>query len=229
MPNPNLYCNACKGHRNQTIQHNYDMGIETFEADGKEHFASHCQYQILTCNGCGQVSFRSLESLPNFWDFDEKTQTWSSEDKVLERLYPERLKDFRQSRVIPGMPETLRKVYHETVEAYNAGLFLLCSTGMRYLTDAICNHYGIQGSTIETRIQTLAKNGIINLQEAAALNAHKFLGNDALENQIPATREELGLALELIEAIMNNLFTIPRLRSKLAAEISRRMGESNQS
>jgi hypothetical protein len=229
MPNPNTYCNACKGFRNHTIQHNYDKGIETMEADGTVHLVSHCENQILTCDGCGHVTFRSLEILPNFWDFDEKTQTWSTDDKVIERLYPERLKDFRQARVIPGMPEALRQVYHETVEAYNAGLFLLCSTGMRYLTDAICNHYRIQGSTIEIRIQTLTKNGIINRQEAAALNAHKFLGNDAMENQIPATREELSLALQLIETILNNLFAMPQLRSKLAAEITRRLGESNQS
>jgi hypothetical protein len=226
MNTAELFCNDCKRKRPHSIVYTFVPSPEKFQSNGEYFLVSTSEFQILSCTACGDVSYRTQHVLPNFMEFDDERQIWTSNEKVIERIFPDRSNEVRQTKYLQGIPESLHRLYKEIIDSYNASMLLLCTAGLRSMTEAICNHFKIGGSTLEIRINTLEKNGFISYQTAQALHAHKFLGNDALLNQIPATKTELSIVLDLLENILHNLFSLPRLQSKLSEAISKRVGTS---
>ena len=221
------FCNRCNTKTNHSVitEHNYN-DIEETKNDGviQSHLIGSFSFQIIECNGCDIISYRSLVYLSNFLDVNETTgQLKVSKGKTFETFYPERIENLIIEKRIVGIPIVIRKAYKEVLECFNNDLRILCSAGLRAMIEGICNHFKIRSKDLKGKIDTLGANGLIGKELANSLQSHRLLGNNALHELWIAERDELKVAIELMEITMETLFGVPERHKELTKKISTRL------
>ncbi|MFA6102822.1 MAG: DUF4145 domain-containing protein [Victivallaceae bacterium] len=168
--------------------------------------------QIVQCKGCDSISFRET--------------TISYEDDMMNsepesHLYPARNKDNR----IPirnawgSIPNGIYSIYAETIQCYNSQINILCAAGLRTIIEAIFTEKKIvikdskekviERPSIEAKINHLEKHKIITPTQKESLHELRFLGNTALHQLDKPHKNLLAKALNIIEAVLNNIYIIP--------------------
>lgn len=168
-------------------------------------------YQLIRCGGCKSVSFRE--------------ESWFSEDEgSKETLYPVRSKGKLRAKDFHNAPTAIRRIYRETIDAFNGECLTLCAGGLRAIVEGICADKKIKEGPVEIekngtktirqmtnldgKISGLRESGILTKAKAELLHAHRYLGNDALHDLDVPSVEELRLAIEIIEHVLEDLYTI---------------------
>lgn len=223
------FCNRCNTITNHSIKAEHKI-VDTTDIENEgvieQHYLGTYSYQIIECNGCESISFRIIDFLTNFMDIDEASGEWKiSNDKTFETFYPERMENSMVEKRIVGIPILLRKAYQEVLQCYNYDLKILCAAGLRALIEGICNHYKISGPEFKDRIDTLGSNGLISQSLATSLHTHRFLGNFAMHQLSIAEKDELKVAIELIEITMETLFGVPVKHKALEKKITDRVSK----
>lgn len=207
------FCNQCKRETNhkviKEVKKTYDF--EDMWAKGV--------WQIIECNGCDDVSFR--EEWENSEDYDLE-EGYPIKNTI---LYPLRGKEVLPIKTFISVPYKIRGIYREMIDAYNNGMFVLCSGGLRATIEGICNAEGIKdgpveikkkggGTTITRRkdlsgkISGLHEKGLLTKQHAEMLHEHRFLGNEALHSLDQPSKEELQIAIEIVEHTLDNIYEL---------------------
>lgn len=223
------FCNRCNQLTNHSVKAEHKVDdIAEVDNDGvlESHLIGSYTYQIIECNGCESITYRSKDFLNNFLDLDKSTGKWViSNGKTFETYFPERLENSIVEKRIVGIPNILKKAYQEVIQCYNLDLRILCSAGLRAIIEGICNHYKIDGQTLKDRIDALGKNGLISTELSNSLHTHRFLGNYAMHQLSFAEKDELKDAIELIEITMENLFGVPERHKELSKKITERVSK----
>ncbi len=234
-------CIECKNKTNhlviQDIQINGSEIVEIY-MDGSNQLnqpsISWCDdYQIIQCQGCETVSFRHLN-----W-FSEHYNPEFGELGETERLYPQRSSSSMPTAEFHNIPIVLRRIYRETIDAFNYESFTLCAGGLRALVEGICGDQKIidgpskklddsgqpkRINNLEGKIAGLHERKLLTIDQANHLNEHRYLGNEALhELQQPSTAE-LRLAIEIIEHTLKSLYEIPEKTKLLKSSKAKRTG-----
>lgn len=181
-------------------------------------------YQIIECQGCHTVSFRS--------------DGWFSEgDGKYIDLYPKRSADELEIKDIIGRSRKLLKlrgIYREVILAYNNGIYTLCAAGLRAIIEGICAERNIVNGEVEFtdangvakkkrsknlqgKISGLAENGVLTKGNADILHELRFLGNEALHELTKPQPEELQIGIKIIEHILENIYELPSQANELKA------------
>ncbi|MFT3881110.1 MAG: DUF4145 domain-containing protein [Gemmatales bacterium] len=183
-------------------------------------------YQIVECRGCSSVSF-----LHEHW--------FSEADGSEEHIYPRRSLGTIATKDYLNAPFHLRRIYRETIEAFNFGSYTLCAAGLRTVVEAICEAKGIEEGSItktkqdgttttyrsdklEGKISGLSEKGILTLEQTRILHEHRFLGNYALHELTHPDPQELLKAIRIIEHVLDSLFEIPQTGQELRMQRQRR-------
>jgi len=115
---------------------------------------------------------------------------------------------------------------------YNNENLTLCGAGVRALVEGLCNENKIVDGEIEStkrdgskvkkradnlqgRINGLAEKGKLTKENAEILHEHRFLGNTAIHDLSAPTKEELNLAITIIEHVFDNIYEIPEMATQL--------------
>lgn len=227
-----VYCSQCKLSTNHEVMQSVDIEDSTSVRDEGVLYGTidwTDAYQIIKCQGCDSISFRNLNwCSENIQQISE--DEW--ENGETEYLYPERSADNRSEREFSMLPGSLRRIYREVVDCYNRDSRILCAVGLRAIIEGICSSQNItkgplfqddgitpklrtngstpvRRNTLEGKINGLHEKGILTKISANALHEHRFLGNDAVhELQLP-TKKVLGLALDIVEHMLDALYGIP--------------------
>ena len=177
-------------------------------------------HQIIQCQGCMSVTFRQVTGT----DRGEHSE-WDEEDE--EFLFPKRtiytlpIKDMR------NVPFNLRRIYRETIECFNNDVFTLCATGLRALVEGLCAELNVKDGTkeitkkdgtketkrynnLEGKIAGLHEKGYLTQQHSDVLHEHRYLGNEAVHELAQPSRDELALAIDIIEHILESVYEIPQ-------------------
>ena len=182
-------------------------------------------YETIQCLGCENISFRSVSS--NSEDDDEYGRPTLT---IL--IYPKRSKDSWKLKSFMNVPFNLQRIHREAINCYNNDNLTLCAAGVRALVEGICKENGIDGGnveyekkdgTIETKfrkdlqgkINGLHEKGKLTEQNANILHEHRFLGNTAIHELSTPSKEDLGLALEIVESVFDTLYELPHKGLKL--------------
>ncbi len=175
------------------------------------------EYQIIECQGCKTISFRS-----NGW-FSEDDFHDGYEGNTI--LYPQRSKNTLPIKEFYNVPKNLRRIYREVIDSYNNELTTLCSAGLRAIIEGICSEKKIKHglvtitdgsgatkevkkSNLQGKISGLAEKGILTKNNAEILHEHRFLGNEALHELVQPSMAELKLAIEIVEHVLESIFEI---------------------
>ena len=194
-----LFCNNCKGLRNQTEVHK----VEKRGGDEEGDFQWYKSFAIIQCNGCDSISFHQVYGDTEMYEqgpYGE--QDYYFDDYV----YPPYLKRGEVIKQLHYLPEKIRIIYAETISSFKSNSSILTAGGLRAIIEAICNNLKITGNNLAERIDGLSKNGHLTLAESKRLHSIRFLGNDALHEIEKPKDDHLYLLLEIVNHLLSNLF-----------------------
>lgn len=155
------------------------------------------------------------------------------------RVYQKRDKNTHPIKEYYNVPNIVRRLYRETIDCFNNQTLTLCAAGLRSIVEGICLDQGIKKGPVEItnddrstetkrlsslvgKISGLSEKGILTLKNSKILHEHRFLGNDAVHKLSQPTTEELILAIEIIEHILDTLYEIPEKADTLKTTRSNR-------
>jgi len=205
-------------------QHKYD---ETF------WIGWDAKYQIVQCQGCLSISYRTESS--NSEDYD----SMSGAPFISESLYPKRNKDSLKVKEFLNAPRNLRRIYREIIDSFNNEIYTLCAAGLRSIIEGICSEEGIKDGPVEVpekgggiktvrkrnlqgKISGLLERGALSRTNADILHEHRFLGNEAVHELAQPSQEELKLAIQIVEHTLETIFEIPPKAKELKDRKSKR-------
>ena len=223
-----VYCNKCFClTRHCIVSSNDYLGTETFEGwDHKLEWSS--SHQIIQCQGCMTSSFRQVD-----WYSPEfcctRTDEFVNGERVI--IFPERLSDKWLLRNFNDVPINLNMIYRESVECFNNKSYVLAAAGLRALIEGLCKTLDIndgllangkRSKNLAGKIAGLHEKGHLTKTHADILHQHRYMGNDAVHELSQPIREELGLAIEIIEHTFEAIFEIPPKGDELKEKIKQR-------
>lgn len=195
------YCPKCYQNTNHT-----SLFKERRGSDNDEDFQWHEEYEIIKCNGCDNLQYRTTygdESMVAY-HHDDEYETHYNDYKY----YPKSLKEHKIFKNIYNIPDKIRVVYIETIEAMNNNCYLLSAVGLRAIIEAICIEQDIIGRNLEIKINNLSKNKLITEKDSNRLHTIRFLGNDSVHEMDVPKEDKLKVALNIVENLINNLYLI---------------------
>lgn len=201
MKSINCYCNECKRNTNHKILKlvHKDWENEIFGISGTD------DYQIIECLGCNYISYRTVSSNSENVIYNDD---YSFECEEIVTNYPASLIECGKVSNSYRIPDKIRKIYNETLNAYANGNFILAGVGLRAVVEAICKNEDIQGANLKTKIKNLCKEGFISKSDAAQLHGIRFLGNDSVHEIESSTKECIVLAIKILEHLLESKYIL---------------------
>ena len=217
----NIYrvlCPTCKADtKHKVLTSINETGSEPWGTNAS--FDWNMDFEIIQCLGCDTVSFRSHEINSEHTDHKFKPIPTI-------RIYPDRDKDFLIAKEYWKVPHNLEKIYEETIKSFNYENYVLCGAGIRAIVEGICQDNDIENGPVEyekedgtkgTRISNnlqgkingLYENRKLSKENADILHEHRFMGNKAVHELTSPSKEDLKLAIEIIENIFDHLYELP--------------------
>ena len=215
-----IICITCKNSNRHKVITSVDTSGEEDMGYG-DWFYWDTSYQIVECQGCSEISFRSV----HYNSEEQNPETGESYETEL--VYPKRTKDTWNLKDFYNVPPNLRRIYRETIDCFNHDNLTLCGAGVRALVEGLCKENAIidgeveyknaNGTTTKKRkdnlqgkINGLAEKGKLTKENADILHEHRYLGNTAIHELSIPPKEELSLAIEIVENVFNTLYEIPQ-------------------
>jgi hypothetical protein len=202
----NVACAECNRKTKHVVLASVDQtGSDTHA--GRYHVSWGISYQVIQCLGCETVSFRKAshdsESSYELVAEDE----W--EFRPDEELYPGRLAG-RAGLVDVGLlPDNVQRIYLEAVKALNSQQPILTGIGLRALIEAVCKEKGAVGSDLFAKIDNLVALGVLTAEGAKVLHKLRALGNEAAHEVKPHSDEHLGVAMDVVEHLLQGTYILP--------------------
>lgn len=199
-----IQCITCGGQpKNHSILKNHEYTWDTEDDRGGGN------YQICQCLGCESIRFRHLY-YSQFDDFNHDT----GEMEYNERIYPEAPKSERAPIDTEHFPDSVQRIYQETIKAFNAGALILAGAGLRAIVEAICLEQNLKGN-LEKKIDALVSNGLLAKPQAELLHEERYIGNSAIhEIKSPAKRDIVD-GLGIIEGLLSTIYVLPEQAKRL--------------
>jgi hypothetical protein len=168
---------------------------------------------IVACAGCNAVSFCKQAS--NTRDFEHDPQTGEEVRAVTESVYPPRLAGTGKMEREYLLPDQVRTIYNETHTALCVPQPILAGIGIRAIVETVCKEKAAPGNRLEEQIDGLASLNLITADGATILHSLRLLGNRAAHEVKPHTPWELGIALGVVEHLLQTVYIMPLLAKKL--------------
>lgn len=194
-----IFCNTCKTPTRHNLidlhkYHSGDSEIGCIEVWGT--------YFLWACAGCDTCVM------------EDRYATEYGPDEEESIFHPRREHSTRPRKHFTKLPRRLDALYNEVVSALNEDLPVLCASGLRSLLEGLCAEQGIQGSNLQAKIDGMTSHLPENIVKN--LHAFRFMGNRAVHELEHPAQFELSVALDVIEDLLNFLYTLDYKASMLA-------------
>ena len=199
-----VFCGSCKRDTNHVVISKKDI-----RSHPDAGYWWHQTHYFCQCAGCDTVCY-AVETTTE----DDLPVGDERADSVW-KTYPSREGERQAIDRTYELPNKVRVIYQEVIEAINAQLSILTAVGLRALIEAICKERGITGSNLMKMIDGLSDEGVLSANQAEILHSHRFLGNVAAHELEQARREELLAALEIAESMLKTIYILSKLSNKI--------------
>ena len=124
------------------------------------------------------------------------------------------------------IPESVWKMYGETIVALNSDIRTLAGGGLRAVVEAICLDKKIMNGNLQEKIDELTKKNLLTTTQAELLHEERYLGNSALHELSTPSAQDIEDGLGIVEGLINAIYILPSKAKRLKA---RRNGRDNKS
>lgn len=95
------------------------------------------------------------------------------------------------------------------------GLPILGGIGIRAIVETVCNERGATGTNLFQKINSLVTLSLITQQEASVLHDLRFMGNEAAHKVKAHKSDELNLAFDVVEHLLNTVYLLAEQTKRL--------------
>jgi hypothetical protein len=199
-------CGECRRKTNHLVLVSVDLsGTEEVGRDYEIHWASN--YQIIQCEGCETVSFRRENSNSEDGYVQVGPDEW--EEVIYEELYPDRNEGRVPIKDVHLLPPEIERIYVETLKAINGGQPVLSGIGIRALIEATTKERRAGSGRLVDKINDLVVQGVLTREGADILHKLRTLGNEAAHEVKPHSTDQLSLAMDVIEHLLQGVYILP--------------------
>lgn len=214
-----ILCPICGVNTNhKVVWESKELGTNDEENEIWENLS----FDVLQCLGCETPTLRKRYMFSE--DLDIRNINGKNIVFPQITLWPKTGYRMLKLKYMSEAPPSVKRVYRETLEAYNNELQTLCAAGVRAIIESICKEKGIVQGDLKDKIDELRNRGLINEDFAEALHENRLLGNDALHESILFGDIELRTSIELIEAFIDIIY-----ETKNKANLLKTLRESKKS
>lgn len=192
------HCRNCGSSTNHSV-------LSEHNESSREDYSFDRSYQIVECLGCDTKSFRDVfEEIEHAYQIsDDEWEVPTSID-----VYPKSIHGHRTINEDYYLPSLVGRIYKEVILAFQEDALILAGLGLRGTVEAVCNDLQVSGRTLETRISKLATSGYISRKDAERLHGIRFMGNDAAHEIKRPKREQLTIALKIVEHLLSSVYIL---------------------
>lgn len=162
-------------------------------------------FETIQCLGCENIQFRDRYSSEDMVRYDDDGEVERYEES---KYYPKTLAYHELLENKHQLPNQIRVVYIESIEALKNNCYILAGAGLRAVIEAICLAQNIKGKDLAVKINNLVKNKLITEKDGNRLHSIRFLGNDSVHQMQIPKEEKLRVALDIVEHLLKNLYLI---------------------
>jgi hypothetical protein len=184
------------------------VSVHGSEGDSNYSFDWQVDHQLIQCLGCKSITYRTVSSNSEDYGDDEDGSTYYRET---EKLYPPRVANARGlGDEAAFLPQKIRQIYEETLVAFSASAPVLAAIGLRALIEVVCKEKAAEGNDLFRKIDSLVEKGVLTPAGAAILHKIRTLGNAAAHEIKPHSEAQLGLAIDIVEHLLKDVFILPK-------------------
>lgn len=197
---------ACAGKCSAETQHSILADVTNEDTFDRIDFYSH--YQVIQCDGCQTISFRESN-----YSTDDYIQVGENEYELDDRvnLFPARVANSRGLGADTAyLPDPIDRLYDETRSVLLNGSPVLTGIGIRALVESVCKEKKVTGGNLKEKIDELANIGVLNSSQKNILHLIRNLGNKAAHEVKPHSAEQLALAMNVVEHLLDGVYIMPK-------------------
>lgn len=161
--------------------------------------------QIIQCLGCEDVSFRISSTCSEDYDYDVNGKPYHYETT---KYYPSRFEGLKAINIYL-LPDEVQSIYQETILAIENEQNILAGIGIRALIETICKNQRAEGKDLFQQINSLHEKSIVTKEGVDTLHKLRVLGNKAAHEVQAHNKEQLSLAIQIIEHMLDGTYIIP--------------------
>lgn len=188
------FCNNCQkptNHKILCVKYNPKVGDEENPCEES--------YQVIKCLGCDNYEFRK-----EYVDFENDQCNY-------EEIYPKHALKIFSDRESACIPSNIYNLYSEIRRAVSSESMLLAGIGLRMLVEAVANDLKIKKDKLQPKITEMKKRLLISDAQCSMLHKIRFLGNDVAHATELPNRNQVDLALNIIETVIRQCYVHPEL------------------
>ncbi len=193
-----FYCQFCQCETNHDLL--YDESVSIDLEDGSRIWKV---YDMIRCLGCDGIAFHYSECHTS--TSDPKSQLLSAKSEY----YPRRKLTRKPIEGIKELPESVARIYAEVLASLDVELPILSAAGIRSLIESMCREKSYNWKGLYDGIEGLAVDGILSMTQVEFLHACRFMGNSAVHELSPPSKDQLLSALDIVEITMNSIYILP--------------------
>lgn len=218
-----VFCSRCENNtKHKVLTSINEEGSEIFKSEFSLYWIT--DFEIVKCLGCESLSFRTCSI-----NSETEDELWDPIPTI--SVYPKRGSEILQIKSYLNIPVNLKRIYKETIDSFNNDNLTLCGAGVRALVEGLCKENHITGGIVENqnngkysekrktnlqgKINGLAEEGKLTEKSAELLHEHRYLGNTAIHDLSIPSKEDLSLAIEILENVLDSLYEMPDKGSQL--------------
>lgn len=198
-------CKECSRETSHKIIASYlEKGSE--EVGGGNSVDWNVRNQIIQCLGCESVSFRTASTCSEDYDYDNEGNCYCNETVT---FYPGRAEGLKAINTYL-LPPTVQNIYKETILALENEQYVLAGIGIRALIETVCKDLKAEGKDLHSKLNDLKEKSIVTKEGLDTLHKLRVLGNKAAHEVKSHNKQQLSLAITIIEHILEGTYIIPQ-------------------
>lgn len=196
-----ISCIECKHETNHKVLVSANVNRTSEEHNEWDEFINSFteweKYQVAQCLGCNSILFR-----------EELTNDNHYPNSPVINIYPNPEQRFSIEHIDLLPRNDIKSIYAETLKAINSNQPILAGIGIRTVLDAITQEQKTRGNDLKEKIDNLVDKGVITGHEAETLHKLRDIGNKATHATIAYSNDELSVAMDVIEHLLQKIYIL---------------------
>jgi hypothetical protein len=164
--------------------------------------------QIVQCQGCLTITFCETSQFSEDIEYDYQNNTSYLNDT--NKYYPNRIAGRNILTDAHYLPHGVYTIYEETHASICSQFNIMAGFGIRAIIEATCNDKQVSGNNLAKKIDQLAIDGLITKEGSQILHSLRFMGNAAAHEMRAHSALELGIALDVVEYLLQGVYILPK-------------------